>query len=254
MTESALLSPLAVASAAAREAGALIRENYESELFINESTAHDIKLEMDVRCQDLIAERLLTAFPGHRLLGEEGDSGEATSDHEWIVDPIDGTVNYFYGIPHFCVSIALRQKGELLAGVIYDPMMDELFTAEAGGPALKNGRPIRASQRTELREAIITVGFSKTKESLEAGLARFARVADQVKKTRMLGSAALALGYVACGRLDAYIEEQISLWDVAAGLLIVERAGGRVILKSHPQSHEKYSITAWNGRIPVEGI
>ncbi|MCC6883133.1 MAG: inositol monophosphatase family protein [Verrucomicrobiales bacterium] len=254
MTESSPESPLAVATAAAREAGALLREHYESDLHINEATAHDIKLEMDVRSQDLISSRLLAAFPGHSLLGEEGDSGDATSDHEWIVDPIDGTVNYFYGIPHFCVSIALRIRGELAVGVIYDPMMDELFTAEAGGPALKNGRPIQVSGRSELREAMITIGFSKTKESLEAGLARFSQVADKVKKTRMLGSAALAMCYVACGRLDAYIEEQISLWDVAAGLLIVERAGGRTILTPHSHEREKYSISVWNGRIPVEGI
>lgn len=242
------------ASSAAREAGALLREHFETELTVDAALDHDIKLELDVRSQDLITAHLLGAFPDHAIYGEEGIAGNQDSPFQWIVDPIDGTVNYFYGIPHFCVSIALREHGVLTTGVIYDPMLDELFAVQKGGVPTKNGKPIQASTRAELKNAIVTIGFSKSKEAMDAGMDRYRQIAYQVRKTRMMGSAALALAYIACGRLDAYIEEQISLWDIAAGQLLVEAAGGRVRLSDSTSHPDKWGIVAHNGRLPLDEV
>ncbi|MGI8603491.1 MAG: inositol monophosphatase family protein [Verrucomicrobiales bacterium] len=241
--------PLEAAIAAAQLAGSLLRENYGTELIVDELKHHDIKLNLDVRCQRLIAAQLLGAFPDHEMLGEEGNDGVSGAEYQWIVDPLDGTVNYFYGIPHFCVSIGLRRRGEIILGVVFDPMMNELFTVEKAGRPTRNGKTIAVSARSELAEAIITVGFSKTAQSIQQGGARFVRLAPLVRKTRILGSAALAMAYVACGRLDAYIEESVSLWDVAAGILLVESAGGRVELRSSRDTPERFSIVASNGRL-----
>lgn len=252
---SLLMNPfLQLACDAAREAGALLRENYESDLNVNELLDHDIKLELDVRSQDLITKRILGTYPEHAIYGEEGIAGNPDSKIEWIVDPIDGTVNYFYGIPHFCVSIAMREAGELKVGVIYDPMLDEMFAVEAGGTPTRNGKPITTSPRSELKDAVVTIGFSKSKESMDAGMERYRSVAYQVRKTRMMGSAALALAYIACGRLDAYIEEQISLWDIAAGQLLVEAAGGTIRLSDSVSHSDKWGIVADNGKLPLDDI
>lgn len=256
MSETAAAAPdfLSVAIDAARQAGALIKTNYGSELGVNEVHQYDLKLEMDVRAQALITDILLAAFPTHAIYGEEGIAGDQSSEYQWIVDPIDGTVNYFYGIPHFCVSIALRKGQEIITGVIYDPMLDELFAAEKGGTPTLNGKPIRVSKRGDMADAMITVGFSKNKESIDAGLRRFGTLLTQVRKTRMLGSAALGMAYVAAGRLDAYIEEVISLWDVAAGILLVETAGGRAPLFPRDAKAEKYSMCASNGLLPLAEV
>ena len=238
-----------VAADAARQAGALLREQANTSKVVDEMLDHDIKLELDVRCQDLITEIILKAFPDHAIYGEEGLAGNQDSDYQWIVDPIDGTVNFYFGIPHFCVSIAVRHAGNMVAGVIYDPMQDELFAVHEGAPATLNGHPISCSPRSELKECVVTVGFSKTKESMAAGMKRYGDIAFRVRKTRMLGSAALAMAYIACGRLDAYIEEIISLWDIAAGKMLVEAAGGRVDLTPSAHAEDKFTIVSSNGRI-----
>ena len=244
---------LSIAIQAALAAGKLQREQFRSELTVNEMKKHDIKLEMDVRCQTLITEMILGQFPDHQVLGEEGDT-TGSGEVEWIVDPIDGTVNYFYGIPHFCVSIAARKRDtdEWLVGVIYDPCQDELFTVSQGSPPMLNGKPIQVSSRATIAEAMVTVGFSKTRSALDLGFERYKRISYDVRKTRMLGSAALALAYVACGRLDAYVEEQISLWDVAAGNLLVQAAGGKIRLEPSPVKPGTLFICAWNGQVPIE--
>ncbi len=247
---------LEVAERAAREAGALLREHYGRDQQVDAYEDHDIKLELDVRSQARITEVLLGAYPDHAVLGEEGEEGAAAGGFEWIVDPIDGTVNYYYGIPHFCVSIALRRGAgdEYLAGVIYDPMLDELWSVAAGGAPTLNGRPISVSSRGRMAEAVVTVGFSKTKASMDAGFERYKEIAYQVRKSRMMGSAALAMAYIACGRLDAYIEEVISLWDIAAGKMLIEAAGGRVDLADSAVSPGKLSICSWNGKLPLGGV
>lgn len=246
------LLPLALE--AATQAGRLIKDNFGAEKTVNEMKRRDVKLELDVRSQKLITDILLAAHPEHAILGEEeGDLG-GPGPVEWIVDPIDGTVNYFYGIPHFCVSIAARIRAtqEYLLGIIHDPMQGETWTVEKGTPPLLNGRPISVSPRTQMSEAIITAGFSKSKSALDAGFERYRRISYEVFKTRMLGSAALALAYVATGRLDAYVEEQISLWDIAAGVQLVEAAGGKVILRPSTVKEGTYFICAWNGKMPIE--
>jgi len=240
---------------AALEAGAMMRGNFESELTVDAAEAHDIKLELDRRSQALIEKHILATFPDHAIYGEEGIRGDQAAPDQWIIDPIDGTVNFFYGIPHFAVSIAHRRNGVITNGVIYQPMTDELWIASrATGSVTLNGRPIRVSNRTKLSDAIVAVGVSKTEASIEKGLPVLGQMMRSARKTRMMGSAALDIAYVASGRLDAYIESQISLWDIAAGMLMVELAGGKVDLKPHESVPDKFSCVACGGGIPFDHL
>jgi myo-inositol-1(or 4)-monophosphatase len=217
---------------AARQAGSLMRRNQTLVKKINQQSQHDIKLELDVRCQKLIEKTLLGAFPQAAVLGEEGMAGVAGAPWRWVVDPIDGTVNFTYGVPHACVSIALQRRAgssgdfSTVLGVVYDPFCDELFSAVRGGPAMLNGRRIHASRRKEVAEAIVAIGFSKDTASLRENLPVFNAMVGKVRKMRMMGAAALSLAYVAAGRFDAYIESGVHLWDIAAAGLILECAGG----------------------------
>jgi myo-inositol-1(or 4)-monophosphatase len=237
--------------AAACAAGELLRQNFGQTLDVNAFEAHDIKLELDVRSQALITERLLGAFPDHAIFGEEGIAGNQESEHQWIVDPIDGTVNYFYGIPHFCISIAMRRGDEIQLGVIYDPMRDELWQTERGGAALLNGRPISVSPRAHLGDAMVSVGMAKSKVTIADGVPLLEYYSQRVRKCRLMGSAALDLAYVACGRLDAYLERSVSLWDIAAGQILVEMAGGKCEVTPRADVPDKIAIVASNGRIDV---
>src|SRR5438067_13730571 len=243
---------LDAAENAARAAGDLLRKNFHRSQHVNVAEAHDIKLAIDVETQELITRLLREQFPEHALYGEEGVVGDQSSEHQWVVDPLDGTVNYFYGVPHFCVSIALRFKGEIIVGVIYDPMRDEMWSGQKGETPRLNGHPFRVSERTELAEAVISVGLSKTGEMIDSNLPLLEEMVHHVRKCRVLGSAALDMAYVACGRFDAYIERGISLWDIAAGWLLVETAGGKVDLRPRKDLKEKYSIVATNGVIDLK--
>ncbi len=243
---------LSSAKEAAQAAGGLLRASFERPLNVDANEAHDIKLELDRRSQALIEFLLLEKYPDHAILGEEGVRGAQDSEYQWIIDPIDGTVNYFYGIAHFAVSIALRRAGKIIVGVIYDPMRDELWAAEESSPvATLNGRPIQVSQRSVMSDAILSVGVAKSIVSINDGLPLFERMVRSAKKCRMMGSASLDIAYVSCGRLDAYIESQISIWDIAAGLLLVEKAGGIVNLAPHPTAPEKFSIVAKSGHLDL---
>jgi myo-inositol-1(or 4)-monophosphatase len=243
---------LAAATSAARAAGELLHSNFQQPLTVHAALAHDIKLEVDVLAQNLIGEMLLGRFPEHALYGEEGIVGDQESDYQWVVDPLDGTVNYFYGIPHFCVSIALRRQREIILGVIFDPMRDELWTTEKGQAALLNGKEIHVSARAALAEAVLSVGLSKTTATIEAGFPLLEKMVHRARKCRLLGSAALDMAYVACGRLDAYIEQGISLWDIAAGWILVENAGGKVELQPRRDAPNKFSIVASSGRLDLQ--
>jgi myo-inositol-1(or 4)-monophosphatase len=240
---------LDAAIGAARQAGQLLRENFGRPLKVNLAEAHDIKLELDVRSQDLITQLLLKKFPDHAILGEEGSAANTASEFEWVIDPIDGTVNYFYGIPHFCISIALRQKEEILLGVIYDPMRDELWHVERGGPSYLNEKEIQVSARHQISEAVVSVGMSKTMTEVEVGLSILRDLLVRARKCRLMGSAALDLAYVATGRFDAYIERGVNWWDIAAGVLLVERAGGALAISPSIVQGGKLSVIAWNGKI-----
>jgi len=161
-------------------------------------------------------------------------------------------VNYFYGIPHFCVSIALRFQDEIIVGVIYDPVRDEMWSGQKGESPRLNGQHFRVSARADLAEAVVSVGLSKTGVTIEAGLPLLQQMIHRARKCRLLGSAALDMAYVACGRLDAYIEQGISLWDIAAGWILVETAGGAVDLRPRQDMKNKYSIVASNGVIDLK--
>ncbi|MCX6970383.1 MAG: inositol monophosphatase family protein [Verrucomicrobia bacterium] len=242
---------LSVAEEAAQAAGGLLRSQFGRALTVDETHAHDIKLELDKRSQALIESLILSRFPDHAIYGEEGITGDQSSEFQWVIDPIDGTVNYFYSVPHFAVSIALRQSGKIIAGVIYDPMRDELWSVASGGTPTLNGQPIHVSGRTILGEAIVSVGLAKSIDSINSSLPLFQKMVRGARKCRMMGSASLDIAYVACGRLDAYIESAISLWDVAAGILLVEAAGGTVKLTPHADNPDKYAIIATSGKIDL---
>jgi myo-inositol-1(or 4)-monophosphatase len=236
---------------AARAAGDFLRQNFHRPLRVNSAEAHDIKLEVDVQTQDLITKLLLEKFRQHALYGEEGIVGDQSSEQQWVVDPLDGTVNYFYRIPHFCVSIALRFKGEIIVGVIFDPMRDELWTGQKGETPRLNGHHFHVSERADLAEAVVSVGLSKTGIMIESNAPLLQQMVHRARKCRVLGSAALDLAYVACGRFDAYIEQGISLWDIAAGWILVETAGGTVDVQPRKDMKDKYSIIASNGVIAL---
>jgi myo-inositol-1(or 4)-monophosphatase len=251
---------------AARAAGKLIRQNQNAVKKISLISQHDIKLEMDVSCQKLIERMLCARFPRISILGEEGSVGQPQADLRWVVDPIDGTVNFTYGIPHVCVSIALQERLALnhskskgcigrilgdeyqtLIGVVFDPFSDELWTAVRDRPPRLNGQVIRTSKRRRLKETVVSVGFSKTAENLRLMLPYFNQLVHRVRKIRIMGSAALGLAYIACGRFDAYIEGGVRLWDVAAGALLVECAGGEFWHRPIPGESYAYRMVASNG-------
>ena len=237
---------------AAEAAGDRLRQAFGHELRVNETTTHDIKLAADVECQDLIYSILLDHFPKTRCIGEEGDSnnpGDPKAEVEWIVDPIDGTMNLAMGIPHFCVSIAAREAAtqKLLLGVIYDPMRRELFTAQRGSGTYLNGNRVRVSTRATLGEAVLAVGFAKTQESIDHCLALYHLYGNAARKLRAMGSAALDMAYVASGRMDAYIEQGVNLWDIAAGIVLVEEAGG--IVEAELRKNGSWRVCAHSGRI-----
>jgi myo-inositol-1(or 4)-monophosphatase len=258
MTTRRYRSALQSAIAAARAAGAVMRRNLTSIKHVNSTANHDVKLELDVRCQRLIERRLRRAFPAIAVLGEEGSSGAAEAAERWVIDPIDGTVNFAHGIPHACVCIALQVRSRARAarvddgyatvlGVIYDPFLDELWTAVAGDRARLNGKPIHVSRRAQLAEAIVAMGYGKGERVVGWSLKVFSRLSQRARKVRNMGSAGLALAYVATGRFDAYIERGISLWDIAAGGFIIERAGGIFWREQLPDGG--YRMIATNGRL-----
>ena len=261
MKKQVLRRALKSAVAATRAAGALMAANLRSVKRINEETQHDIKLELDVRCQKLIEKSLLRDFPAVAVLGEEGVSGNPQAAARWVVDPIDGTVNFTYGIPHACVSIALQTRRGVrptktgtpddsnyttVLGVVYDPFLDEMWTAIKGQPARLNGHIIRVSKRRKLDEAIIAMGFAKYEVTLRKMLLVFNRLVPRVRKIRLLGAAALSMTWVAAGRLDAYKEYGVRLWDIAAGGLIIECAGGEFWHRPVEGEHA-YEICVSNG-------
>ncbi len=245
---------LACAVTAAKASGQLMRKNLRATKKIASATQHDIKLELDVLCQKRIERLLRRAFPDIAILGEEGVLGDPTAARRWVVDPIDGTVNFTYGIPHCCVSIALQIRPARAAeyrtvvGVVYDPFCDELWTAIRGGPARLNGKIIRVSQQRRLDEALVSVGFAKQTHSLNKMLPTFNQLIHRVRKIRIMGAAALAMVYVASGRLDAYLEYGLRLWDIAAGGLILECAGGEFWRQPLADDYA-YHVKAGNGRL-----
>jgi myo-inositol-1(or 4)-monophosphatase len=217
----------ALAESVAREAGALLREAFRGpELRIAaKSTPTDLVSEADHAAEHLIRERIAAARPDDGVLGEEGGDVAGSSGIRWVVDPLDGTVNFLFGIPQWAVSIACEDGEGTLVGVVYDPERDELFSAERGGRATLDGRPITPSSRTDLATALIGTGFGYDAEVRRAQAAVVAGLLPNCRDVRRFGAAAIDLAWTACGRLDAYYEHGLNPWDLAAGGLICECAG-----------------------------
>jgi myo-inositol-1(or 4)-monophosphatase len=246
-------SVLELASSLARAAGKIQRERYATGLEIRtKSAAVDLVTDVDETCEALIVSTLEAERPGDAILAEEGgerDPGGAA--WRWIIDPLDGTTNYAHGYPRFCVSIGVEFEGARSVGVVYDPLMDELYHAVAGRGAYLNGRQIRVSQETALDRALLATGFAyDRRKSEQDNLNNFAAFLKAARALRRDGSAALDLCYVASGRLDGFWELKLAPWDVAAGYLIVEEAGGRCSdLSGGTAPASGSEVVASNGKI-----
>lgn len=243
----------AVAVAAAQQAGKLIADAYRTDFRVDykQGATTNLVTEVDRRSEAAIIEALSKAFPDHRILAEEGGEGsQKESSYKWIVDPLDGTTNFAHGFPAFCVSIGLEVEGRVALGVVYDPLRQELFEAEAGKGAFLNGERLRVSRAAALDKALLVTGFAYDQEGRRSNLDHFSRFAMRAQGIRRTGSAAIDLCYVASGRIDGFWELKLFPWDVAAGSLIVAEAGGRVTdFAGHPYSIYSDKILASNGLV-----
>ncbi len=211
----------------AREAGSVLL-SYFGKVEIEYKGDVDLVTEADRSSEKLIVARIRKQWPAHDLMGEEGSSKETGSDFRWYIDPLDGTTNFAHGYPVFCVSIALEYKGERIAGVIYDPCRDEMFAAEKGGGSRLNGWPIHVSKTRRLAESLLATGFPSHKRHKNPNIHFYHQVTLRSHGVRRAGSAALDLCCVACGRYDAFWEFNLNPWDTAAGVLLLQEAGGNV--------------------------
>ncbi len=229
---------------AARAAGTLQRERLWQEHVIAFKGETDLVTEVDRASEDMIVGLLRGRYPDHDILAEESDYGTTGSPYKWIIDPLDGTTNYAHGFPWFGVSIALEVDGVVQLGVIYHPMMDELFTVVKGEGAYLNGKPIRVSHRAPLKNCLLATGFpyDRTWDN-ENNFVNFEKFQMAARAVRRAGAAALDLAYIAAGRLDGYWEVKLKPWDVAVGALLVEEAGGKVT------DHAGGSYSVYNHRI-----
>jgi myo-inositol-1(or 4)-monophosphatase len=218
---------LETAIATAREAGALLNDYAQRRVGFELKGDFDLVTAADRASEKLIIARLLSAFPGHSVIGEEGGGQRVTSEYCWYVDPLDGTTNFAHGFPVYNVSIGLEKAGKLIAGVVYDPTRDELFSAERGSGAYLNGQRIHVSSTSRLEESLCATGFPSRRRHQNVNVHFYYQLALLTHGVRRAGAAALDLCYVACGRLDSFWEVGLSPWDMAAGLVILEEAGGR---------------------------
>jgi myo-inositol-1(or 4)-monophosphatase len=235
----------------AQDAGKLMRDRLGTTIDIGHKGSINLVTDVDLASEKLIREAISTYHPRHEILAEEGGLSESSSEYRWIVDPLDGTTNYAHGYPVFCVSIALECQSEVVLGVVYDPMRDELFTAERGAGAALNNRPIRVSKTEDLMQSILSTGFPyDIKTSTLTNLNHWENFAMNAQALRRDGAAALDLCYVACGRFDGFWELNLSPWDTAAGALIVAEAGGRITdFADGPFSNYRPEVVASNGLI-----
>ena len=246
---------LSTARAAAREAGVLLRRYAGRPRNVqHKGDFIDLVTEVDASAERLIFSRIHRRFPDHAFIGEEHTQkhrAPAGAAYRWIVDPIDGTTNFVHGVPTFAVSIGVEYRGRLVAGIVYDPMRDEAFTALAGGGAWLNGRRMRVSRVRRLRDALLATGFSPRFRANPAPfLARFVDFQCVTHAVRRNGSTAISLAYVAAGRLDGFWESDVHPWDSAAGMLLIREAGGRVTdYRGRPASPDDSDLIASNGAL-----
>jgi len=243
---------LPVALDAARSAGKLLREALGGPRRIDyKGHPTNLVTEMDRRAEALIVERIRAAFPDHAILGEEGGARAGDSEYRWLVDPLDGTTNYAHGLPIFSVSVALERAGHVELGVAYDPNREECFVAQRGGGATLNGEPLRVSTTATLDESLLVTGFPYDIRTNPANnLSEYGALSLRSRAVRRLGSAVLDLCYVAAGRFDGFWELSLGPWDMAAGGLVVQEAGGRITdVRGGPWRLDGPGAVATNGRI-----
>lgn len=241
-----------VAVDTARAAGHVLRHEFRGARNISfKGAPTNLVTEMDARAEALILEALGRAFPDDAILSEEAGSRPGSSGRRWIVDPLDGTTNYAHGLPIFAVSIALQARGQIEVGVVFDPSHDELFVAERGGGAFVNGERLSVSAARALDESLLATGFPyDIRTTADTNLPEYAAFSLRARAVRRFGSAVLYLAWVAAGRLDGYWELTLGPWDVAAGSLLVEEAGGRVSdLQGGPLRVESPAVVVSNGHI-----
>ena len=243
-----LTRELEAAIEAAKVAGQVLRDRFGQRLDVQYKGEVDLVTEVDEKAEQTIKKALREAFPAYGILAEEGGSLPGEGDTRWVVDPLDGTTNYAHGLPFFCVSIALERAGEVILGVVHDPMVQETYVAERGGGATLNGQPIGVSNTDEPIRALLATGFPYDRDEMSAVLDLFGRFAMRTQGMRRLGSAALDLCYVAAGRLDGYYERGVKAWDIAAGVVILEEAGGKITdYRGHELDLEGEEVVASNG-------
>lgn len=250
------------AGAIAREAGARIKQFYQEGVKTEYKGDVDLVTVADRTSEKLIRERLSVAFPAHGIYGEEGTRERLESEYRWYVDPLDGTTNFAHGFPHFCVSMGLEHRpagtpegtdGKLAAAVIYDPLLDELFVAERGRGAWLNGRRMEASATPVLAEALVATGFPSRKRHASPNIHFYQEFTLRSHGVRRAGSAALDLAYVAAGRMDGFWEFNLNPWDTAAGLLLVDEAGGKTTdFSGGGYKLDSREILSTNGRLHDE--
>ncbi len=225
------------ASAIAREAGALLKRYYEKGVATEFKGDVDIVTEADRASEKMITERLRIQFPDHGIFGEEGARERLGAEYRWYIDPLDGTTNFAHGFPYFAVSMGLEQRGPelrdeedglIVAAVLYEPLRDELFHAERGRGAFLNGKRIHTSACKQLQEALLATGFPSRKRHESPNIHFYHQLTLRTHGLRRAGAAAVDLAYVACGRLDGFWEFNLNSWDTAAGMLLVEEAGGEI--------------------------
>jgi myo-inositol-1(or 4)-monophosphatase len=251
VSEPAFLSVAINAAQAARN----IHHFYsECDININTKSSHsDLVTEVDKLCEEKVREVILASFPEHAILGEEQGESQGNASHRWIIDPLDGTLNYAHGFPFYAVSIALEINGVLEVGVVLDSISNELFYATRGEGAFCNGTPIKVSSTPHLKQALLATGFSSTPELFHKNIKLFAKVLPRVRAIRRPGSAALVLSYIACGRLDGLWELKLEPWDMAAGLLILQESGGNITGPTgEPHQINEKTIVASNGHLHEE--
>jgi myo-inositol-1(or 4)-monophosphatase len=243
------MDPITVAIEAAHRAGDLALRQFHQPQEVRRKGPADPVTATDVAAEELIVRTIRQAFPDHEFLGEEGHRAPADAENLWVVDPIDGTRNYAHGVSFFCTSIALARYGQPVLGVIYDPILKETFHAEAGRGAYLNGQPIHVSRKTELEDAILSLSLVPARQVSNAHVAlpMLVRLQPMVESVRIMGSAALHLAYIACGRFDAGFQDSVHAWDVLAGVLLVQEAGGVVTdLMGQPVSTQSCDCIAAN--------
>lgn len=241
---------LQTAMSIAREAGAILNQYFERGVAFELKGEFDLVTKADRASEELVIERLRSYFPSHGIVAEESGLHEAASDYRWYVDPLDGTTNFAHGFPVFNVTLGLERAGELICGVVFDPLRQEMFSAERGAGAFLNNRRIHVSPTPVLGDALMATGFPSRKRHENVNVHFFHQVSMLSHGIRRAGSAAIDLAYVAAGRLDGFWEFGLSPWDMAAGILLVQEAGGQVSdMKGQTVDLRGRHILADNGKI-----